>query len=213
MARVRRIAPVAGDLARRQLTRLSATWIAAVLATAVVSACSSAPEPKPLPDPPPSSSAPSSPSASASSSPEQTSAPTLPPEAKGTSAKAAKAFVRYYFTVISFAIKTGDVDHMRQLGADRCKSCTALAASIEKVYAAGGHVESKGWRLTVVSLVPDQPRSRPIFDLSVVQSPEKVLREGGGKVEHFPGGKQPMTITLERDNSRWHVIRLVRVPS
>lgn len=205
MARVRRIAPVAGDLARRQLTRLSATWIAAVLATAVVSACSSAPEPKPLPDPPPSSSAPSSPSASASSSPEQTSAPTLPPEAKGTSAKAAKAFVRYYVQLINFATVTGSTQGLQSASGAGCKSCSDVVDRINSVYGAGGRIQSDGWRINSIKIVPGQPRSRPVIDVGIILSPQDVVKHNGAKAVHFKGGRLPATFRLRRVQNSWMV--------
>ncbi|MBA2465210.1 MAG: hypothetical protein H0V42_09590, partial [Nocardioidaceae bacterium] len=120
-------------------------------------------------DPPSTSATPRpSPSDTASPSPSAT-PPSLPPEAEGTSPAAAKAFARHYFMAINYAAATGDTVGLRALGTENCVSCDAIASNIEKVYEAGGHIESKGWKLTIVSAVPGQQRAYPILDLGVDQ--------------------------------------------
>ena len=177
---------------------LAAVAGAALLAT---SGCTSdeAPEPAPLPT------ASSSPSDTGSPSP---TAPTLPPEAEGTSPAAAKAFARHYFESVNYAAATGDTTDLRALGSSRCVSCDAIAENIEKVYGKGGVIRSAGWNVDVLTLVPLQPRRRPILDVGLRQSPETVVASRGAKPKKFPGGKQPMTMHLARRGTQWQVNRL-----
>ena len=79
--------------------RLLLPLCAAALAGSLVSGCTSSAEPSPLPPTPSSSSAAPSPSPTP---------PSLPPEAEGTSPKAAKAFVRHWVDTINYAMSTGD---------------------------------------------------------------------------------------------------------
>jgi hypothetical protein len=137
----------------------------------------------------------------------------MPPEAEGTSPKAAKAFARHYFEGINKAARTGDTDGLRQLGTKDCVSCEAIASNIEKIYNAGGHIESNGWRLTVVTPVPAQPSNRPILDLGVVQSPETVIEQAGASEKAYPGGRKPMTMYLVRDGASWKADRIDEVRS
>lgn len=178
--------------------------VAAVVTVGLLSGCTSSAEPTPLPEP----TDPTSPSASASATP-----PTLPPEAEGTSPRAAKAFARHYVDLINYAARTGDTQDLRKLGAPGCVSCKAIASNIEKIYNAGGHIESHGWKVTVVSTVPAQPHLRPILDLGVVQSPESVVRAAGQSPTSFPGGKKPMTMYLVRSGPTWQVKRIDLVRS
>ena len=177
---------------------LAAVTSAALLA---VAGCTSdaSPEPAPLP--------------TESASPGETSrpspsAPTLPPEAQGTSPAAAKAFARHYFEAVNYAAATGDTRELRALGTRECTSCDAIAGNIEKVYGAGGAIRSGGWQVNVLTLVPLQPKRRPIVDVGVTQSPESVVQSRGAKPKRFPGGKQPMTMHLVRRGPSWHVSRL-----
>ena len=159
------------------------------------------------PEPPPLESASESPSPSATESPTPA-APTLPAEAKGTSEAAAKAFVRHFFDSLNYAMNSGNTSHLRSLADDGCRSCEAIASNIDKTYGAGGSITSRGWVLQSIHRVPLQPRDRPILDLGVLMTPERVLKRAGGDPKTFEGGKQPMTMYLVTLNGEWRVTRL-----
>ena len=167
-----------------------------------VAGCTSNAEPSPLPSPT------SSPSPSPSST---AAAPSLPPEAEGTSPAAAKAFVRYYFDVINYSARTGETELLRSLGTPSCISCEAIASNIEDIYSAGGHIESDGWQLQSVNAVPRRHPTRPAFDLGVMQSPESVVASEGATASDYPGGKKPMTIYVHGAAGTWQVTRLDEV--
>jgi hypothetical protein len=138
-------------------------------------------------------------------------APTLPAEAQGTSEAAAKAFVRHYFDALNHAMNTGEVEHLRGLGAENCASCATIAGNIDATYAAGGKISSRGWSLRSVTVVPGQPSQAPILDLGVMLTRERVVERAGAEPRTFEGGKQPMTIHLVRQDNEWRVSRLDRV--
>lgn len=161
------------------------------------------------PKPPPLESASSS-SATPTPSPTEA-APTLPAEAKGTSEAAAKAFVRHYFDALNHGMNTGDTQYLRSLGSAGCESCEAIATNIEETYDAGGKITSRGWVVQSLSVVPRQSRTRPIIDLGVLMSPERVVESEGAPPRDFEGGKQPMTMYLVRTASKWQVARLDQV--
>jgi hypothetical protein len=177
--------------------------LGAVLGAAVLTGCQSNPKPPPLDD-----AAASSPPPTASPT---SAAPTLPAEAKGTSEAAAEAFVRHFFDSLKYAINSGDTEHLRDLAANSCQSCVAISENIEKTYGAGGSISSKGWLLQSASLTPRQPRDRPILDLGVLMTPERVVERAGADPKTFGGGKQPMTMYLVRKSGEWRVTRLDRV--
>jgi hypothetical protein len=135
----------------------------------------------------------------------------MPAEARGTSKKSAKAFVRYYFVLINNAITTGDTEPLLRYGRDGCQSCSTIAENVDEIYDAGGSIKSLGWGLKGIYAVPQQPRSRPVFDLDVRLSPQEVRPRSGAKVKHYEGGKQPMTIHLSRQKDGWTVTQLDKV--
>ncbi len=93
-----------GTLTGRPVRRAGAT--AALMLVALLGACADNPEPEPLDET--TSAADATPSPSARPSP--TGAPTLPPEARGTSRKAAIAFVEYWVDVLNFAMSSGTTE-------------------------------------------------------------------------------------------------------
>ena len=132
---------------RRRVHTLAATL---TVAACVVSGCTDpASEPKPLP----SSSASSSTSASESPSARPT-APPLPPEARGTTPKAAEAFSRHYVDLINYAMHSGDTEPMRSLARSTCSTCRVIASDIDGIYAKSGHIERGDWRVGDVRSMP-----------------------------------------------------------
>ena len=117
--------------------------VGAACTATLLAGCTSNAEPTPLPEPSPSSASPS-PSATP---------PSLPPEAEGTSPQAAKAFARHYVDVINYAARTGDTNDLRELGTADCVSCEAIASNIEKIYNAGGHIESESWEVHSIAVL------------------------------------------------------------
>jgi hypothetical protein len=134
--------------------------------------------------------------------------PSIPAKVRGKSARAAKAFARYYFDSVNLATRTGDTTQLARLGSEDCESCGAIVGNIDTIYSGGGSIESDGWHLDVATLVPGQPASSPILDLGVTQAPESVIASAGAEPEKFPGGKQPMTMYLSRKGGTWTVTQL-----
>ncbi|HET7414162.1 MAG TPA: DUF6318 family protein, partial [Arthrobacter sp.] len=134
--------------------------------------------------------------------------PTLPAAARGKGARAAKAFVRYYIATVNYATATGDTGQLRTLGTRGCVSCKAISRIIKRIYEADGSIDSHGWKLSSISIVPRQPKSKPMFDLGVVETPQDVYETANSRVKHYKGGKHPMTIHLQYRHAHWRVTRL-----
>jgi hypothetical protein len=132
----------------------------------------------------------------------------MPAEAKGTSAKAAKAFVRYYFDALNHATATGDTRPIEQLAGKSCMSCRNFEKKISAIYAADGHISSGGWEVRSITPVAHQSARRPILQLGMFLNPETVVANSGAHARKFKGGKQPMTMFLRRKDDSWQVSRL-----
>jgi hypothetical protein len=161
--------------------------------------CQANPEPAPLPSPEPAPSASPSPTAAA---------PTLPPDARGTSMASAKAFVRHYVALVNHAMVTGDTQGVRKLALVDCSSCANIANRLDDIYRAGGSIESEGWRIHSLTPVANQRATHPALQMGMALSSQRVREREGAKVRAFDGGRQPMTIFLERRGGSWRVARL-----
>ena len=131
----------------------------------------------------------------------------MPAEAKGTREKSAKAFVRYYIESINFAARTGDTSHLTTLGSSGCVSCEAITGNVEEIYGADGHIETDGWILNRVRTI-QADKSSATFSLDVLLQEEVVVKQAGATEEQNAGGKQPMTMFLDRRGTQWLVSKL-----
>lgn len=188
----------------RRAARHWCACLAVLVLCSVLAACQSSAEPEPLP------SVSKSPSPSGSASPSKPAPPTLPAEAKGSSAKSAKAFVRHYVDAINYASSTGDTGYAENLGSRQCQSCRSVLARIGQVYDAGGKIASHGWKVTILTVLPSQPRSRPIIDAGISLSPQTVVKRKGAKPVHFGGGRLPATFHLAQRRGTWLVMEWER---
>lgn len=134
--------------------------------------------------------------------------PDLPSAARGETRDAAKAFVEYWVETLNYATDTGDTRLLKALATKNCDACTAFAATLDEIYAKGGHVESKGWELKSAVPMADQPTDSPAFQLDVKFEPQKVFSTKKSKPKDYPGGEQPARMVLTRQDGRWLVEKL-----
>jgi hypothetical protein len=148
-------------------------------------------------------------STSISSSPTTPAAPTMPPEAEGTSAKSAKAFVRYYVALVNYGLSSGDTQPLRRTSTKRCQTCEAIAAAIVKAYAGDGRLEGEGWH--VVSAAPAISDDKGTARVSMqVRITRQVAYESPGS---SPSVSKPQTGNLDfglvKGSHSWVVNELV----
>lgn len=176
--------------------RTAATLAAALL----LSACTTnADPPDDKPTPSGSTSANSSPSPSTSTS----AAPTMPVEAKGASQKAAEAFTKYYFALITHAMVTGDTAPLRENSTDTCKSCANVAKIIDDAYAKGAWFETKGWEITFLH------EGRQLTDgfefLLKVREHPRTLKDAGKAVDQQPAADYAMRAVIQPVEGQWRM--------
>ncbi|HET6651516.1 MAG TPA: DUF6318 family protein [Nocardioides sp.] len=177
---------------------LAAVAGAALLAT---SGCTSdeAPEPAPLPTES------SSPSDSGSPSP---AAPTLPPEAEGTSPAAAKAFALHYVDLVNYASNTGDVSPLKRMRQRRCDVCRGIESGIATVYKDGGRLEGEGWTVTSAQVLPVAGQGL-VVALTIRIASERRYESGNSEPTVSKATKGLLDVHMEPWHGTWTVFRLV----
>lgn len=173
-------------------------------------ACSSNPAPAPLADAA-TSTATSTPSPSGPGSPSVAAPPTMPAAARGTSVKAAKAFVRYWVRSLDYAGAHGDTRLLADLSGSSCQSCSRLIREIDRINARGGYIHGAGWSVRQTAPVAGQPAGRPILQVQMFLAPQQIRRQQNSNVIHFAGGLQPMVFHLVHRHARWVVERIDQV--
>lgn len=175
---------------------IAATFVMCLL----VAGCQSNPEPAPLPSPTPSPTPSSSPSPTVA-------APTLPPEARGTSTASAKAFVRHWISALNYAGPSGETAQLMRLNASDCAACTAIADLIREASSAGGFIKGAGWEVKNVRIVYSD-KSQVVVDALVNVHPQRIKTDASAPVRRFEGGPRLKTFWLVRAANSWRVARL-----
>ena len=188
--------PCARAWARRR--RALAAALALALA-ATLSGCQSNPEPPPL------ERAATSPSPAPSPT---LAALTLPPEARGTSKAAAKAFVRHWVDVLNYAGPSGDTQALRELSYEDCAACSAIADFIDEVHEAGGEISGEGWEVQTAQVVSGERGRDVVVDAQVRVHPQQVRIARHGRTKSFDGGNRLKTFWLSAKAGSWAVARL-----
>ena len=184
-----------------------------VLMGLALAACSTGPAQDP-PAPPKTSSAPASPSASLSESPSSSpsaTAPALPDAARGTSPRAAKAFVRHYVELLNFAAASGDTTEARLASLSACESCESILAKVDAVYGKGGSIDGEGWDVISIKYQPLQSKENPVVLVNIFVNRQVMTERSGEAPQVFRGGRNQLTLELRHRRDSWGVRRLERL--
>lgn len=117
----------------------------------------------------------------------------------------AEQFVGFWTDTLNEATTSGDTKQLKTLAADACKACGEFAAQLDRIYAAGGHVESDGWEIE--EIVPEAGGTENEVGLLVTfqVAPQDVYKSEDAEVETFDGGRQGFRFHLVREQTEWQV--------
>lgn len=163
--------------------------------------CQGNPEPPPL-DGTPTSGSPSP------TPPPTVAAPSLPPEAEGTSTAAAKAFVRHYVDLVNYAMATGDTGPISELSLKSCNTCTAIINRIDEVYSSDGRLEGMGWKVRTVSPVAVLAEGAQLIAVGIDISRQITYEASDASPSSSPESRGNLDFYLVKRRSAWRVERL-----
>ncbi|QIX27930.1 hypothetical protein ncot_16045 [Nocardioides sp. JQ2195] len=133
-------------------------------------------------------------------------APGPPAAMSGTGARAAKAFITYYWAVVGHAEKTGDTTTLRDLAGDGCDACDEQATRIESVHDDGGSIS--GGDATVAGLqVLDHAGNATTYDViaDVEVARRTVTESKDAEPVEEPATYQTLDLTVSHDDGHWMV--------
>jgi hypothetical protein len=131
-----------------------------------------------------------------SSSPAATSAEPSPSNPVGT--------VRAWVAARNAALDSGDTRAVEGLSARGCTTCSGLIDPIKRIYAAGGHFETSGWRIMKVK-PRDTAGSKPVVDTAISISGGATVTEAGGEPNKYPREEHLVVFKLARDSDAWGI--------
>ncbi|WP_322937850.1 DUF6318 family protein [Nocardioides bizhenqiangii] len=180
----------------------SAIGVTALLIAGLVAGCEDEEDP---PQPLESSSKPAPPPTSATTEPTPTGPvePTLPVEAEPETKEGATAFVQYYWQVVSFARRTGDVRLLSTLSVPSCEGCNGGIKSISRVYKRGGRILGGSFELK--KAIPGQTPSGA-WNVSTRVKVNRSRTVGAGDLnQNVRAGELNFLFGLERANGSWQI--------
>jgi hypothetical protein len=137
---------------------------------------------------------------------EPTSTPT-PSESSTTTepeAQTPEEFIREWVRLDRELQNTGETSEYMAVSS-QCRACRDFAERVENVYAGGGRIETKGWRVASV-----QQLESDRYQLKVESQPTTVT-DGSGETEEFEGGRATYELTLRRTADGWQITEWVEV--
>jgi Family of unknown function (DUF6318) len=138
----------------------------------------------------------------------KSSGPAIPAYAKTNDERGAQNFARYWIDTLNAATVSGDTKKLKSLQKKSCAVCSDFAKRLDGIYGAGGHVESKGFR--VKSLVSESGVPAPGAGVSAAlrTSAETVYEHKGAKPEKHQPSDLRLRLIMVRSGDHWLMDRI-----
>jgi Family of unknown function (DUF6318) len=149
---------------------------------------------------------PEPPTASTSTSPDEPQPPHMPALAKKKSTAGAKAFVRYYATLVNFAWRSGDTTDLRSLGEAQCDACSAAVKNIGAVSRSGGYKHGAEWQPRGLVAIHGEPPASPIVSVAVHVTHGKYRPSKHARVRTIRPTTTLLDFHLTWERQGWHII-------
>jgi hypothetical protein len=85
-----------------------------------------------------------------------------------------------------------------------CKDCKNIAATVDRIYGAGGTVQWDGWK--IIKLAPHGGPSAHAFRFVVDSAPTRYRERSSGPWKSLKGGRVVQFIRLKPVGSTWQVL-------
>jgi hypothetical protein len=131
--------------------------------------------------------------------PTETPTPTETPSAAEPQAQSPEEFIREWVALDRDMQRTGETEAYLAVS-DSCGTCRDFAKRVEKVYAAGGSIDTRGW--TVRQLTQKRPG---LFSLEVTTSETSVTPSADAAPEVYQRTSTSYEIEIDQSDAGWIV--------
>jgi hypothetical protein len=132
----------------------------------------------------------------------------IPAYATTNDAQGAQGFARYWIDTLNQATTSGDTKKLKTLQKANCSICADFAKQLDTIYAAGGHVDTQGFKIK--KILNDSGVPKPGAGVSVVMNatPQKVQKSKGAPVQSIKGGDLRLRPIMVREKAHWVMDRI-----
>lgn len=128
--------------------------------------------------------------------------PPMPDEARGTSRKAAVAFVRHWVDTLNYSADTLDSAPLRELSSAQCDACTKMTRLMQRLERKGGRVTGQQWTIGEIEALKGASTIVQVQAL-VTFAASELIAEEGREAKPYPEGRSVLTFNLERTARGW----------
>jgi len=129
----------------------------------------------------------------------------VPSYANNAGTAGAEQFVGYWVDELNKATLTGRTAKFKSLGFSTCSRCTDFVSQLDAIYAAGGHVETTGWKIDTMVPETGLPQGETGMSVKLKVAPQTVYKKKGATPEKHPGGELRIRLLLTRPANVWRV--------
>lgn len=134
--------------------------------------------------------------------------PNIPAYAKTNNERGAQNFARYWIDTLNAATVSGNTKKLKSLQKKSCQLCTTFAKRLDSIYRAGGHVESKGFKVKSVISEAGIPSPGAGVSASLRTSAETVYERKGAKPAKHPPSDLRLRLIMVRSGDHWLLDRI-----
>lgn len=147
---------------------------------------------------------PSSGSPTATSSTTGSASPTSPSASQTAAAESPEEFIRRFVKVKNEMVTTGETTAFLRLAGPECGYCQGFADTVTAIYAEGGRVKTRGWR--ILSINPRGSSGDQLkFRVRILSAPTDYRESESAPVKHLTGGRSDNLFTVFKRNDGFRV--------
>ena len=121
-----------------------------------------------------------------------------------------EAAIRAWFQASDQMQATGDPRRFRSLSTDDCSGCKKMAKTVEKIYSAGGYMQTPETK--ILSIEGRDIQGRFQYVVRAKLKPTDGRASAGAEEQHFAGGRDNYILAMLGENGSWKVRAVVRTP-
>lgn len=133
----------------------------------------------------------------------------IPAYAQGDTPASAQRFVGYWVDTLNAATTSGDTVQLKKLSTDACTLCTDFIQRLDKIYAAGGHVETDGFSVESTTMEGGFTADHAGMITTLDSAPQTVVEKKGAEKAEHAGGPLRFRFVLDREDGHWVVTDLI----
>jgi hypothetical protein len=129
----------------------------------------------------------------------------MPAEAKGTSRKAAVAFVHHVIEVLNYSAANLDATSFAEVSTRECRACQAIIERTNEIRAADGRLVGGAWRAVETTVLANGRSQLRQVQVVVDYAPQWLVESSQSKVRRYRGGRTLYTFDIQRRRGEWRV--------